>query len=400
MPTEEPTTTVLDSTTTETTGTTTGEPDDGTTTIRIFWSVAMSRVCQRNDCGEGFVGQEVTYALEEGAEYSLLSQADADAGAVANLDENCQANANKNGGCLPLYYNTEITGACTRDNCEAGYEGAPVPYAVPAGMFQSVVSQADAQAQAQAYYEANCQANANANGECFLIEVGNDQQCGSAQKNNCGSCQYGNTVQLCVGANTYFAATKAEANQLALNYINANKQAYANSHGTCSNIDDSDWVATGIAKCSSNSATADGTGSNRYKEEVDNGSCSSTSGQTRWVSDGQCPATTTTTTQIPCTYGINFGADADECGTPHILGSGGSVSGSTWLNKCSTISSCSSNSSWLSVSCSGGGVTVSASANPSSDKRYGTVNIAWADGFSGNYSVTQEPNGVEIRSGC
>ncbi len=61
----------------------------------------------------------------------------------------------------------------------------------------------------------------------------NDQESGTFTRNNCGAGYIGSSVTYTVAANTYTASTKAAANQLAINNVNANGQSYANSHGTC-----------------------------------------------------------------------------------------------------------------------------------------------------------------------
>jgi hypothetical protein len=421
VPTTE-TTTVVPTTSTETTETTTVMPTTETTTVvpttstetteieattvEIFWSAAVSQTCQKNDCGNGYEGQHVLYALEYGAEYSLISQEDADAKALANLEANCQANANKNGGCLPLYYNTEIAGSCTRDNCGSGYNGTSVSYTVPAGMFSSTVSQTDAQAQAQAYYEANCQANANANGQCTPIEVGNDRQCGSAYRNNCGSCQSGSSVQLCVEANTYYAASKAAANQLAMDYINANKQAYANSHGTCTSYTGSPyWVWTGETKCASSESAADGTGPYQYRRYRDEESeCSPSYGQYKWVrtySDGPCATTTTTICSFELTcYG------KDECENCHVNGS--AYGSNIMIESCSPVVTAQPEYNWLSVysiqydsAFNTASIFYEVSLNPSTTQRRSShLYIQFESGATMNLCVIQEVNGSSVITGC
>jgi hypothetical protein len=63
--------------------------------------------------------------------------------------------------------------------------------------------------------------------------VGNQVQSQTYNKQSCGSGYTGSAVTYTVGANSYYAGTQAEANQLALNDITANGQSYANSNGTC-----------------------------------------------------------------------------------------------------------------------------------------------------------------------
>lgn len=63
-------------------------------------------------------------------------------------------------------------------------------------------------------------------------EFGNEEQSQDFVKDDCSEGS-GTTVTYTVPANTYYASTLAEANDLAQDDIDANGQAYANSHGTC-----------------------------------------------------------------------------------------------------------------------------------------------------------------------
>lgn len=61
----------------------------------------------------------------------------------------------------------------------------------------------------------------------------NSVQSGSITKNNCTSCLVGATVTYTVPAKTYSGSSQSEADLLAINDVVANRQAYANSVGTC-----------------------------------------------------------------------------------------------------------------------------------------------------------------------
>ena len=62
----------------------------------------------------------------------------------------------------------------------------------------------------------------------------NTQQSGTAERNNCPAGYTAGDATLTVAANTYSSSTSIEdANNQAIAYINANKQAYANANGTC-----------------------------------------------------------------------------------------------------------------------------------------------------------------------
>jgi YD repeat-containing protein len=64
------------------------------------------------------------------------------------------------------YLNADTTGYSTITGCQNGYVASQVSFNVPAGMFFSFVSQADANAKAAAYFTSNQQAITNAGGYC------------------------------------------------------------------------------------------------------------------------------------------------------------------------------------------------------------------------------------------
>ncbi|MCC8409078.1 DUF5977 domain-containing protein [Mucilaginibacter sp. UR6-1] len=66
--------------------------------------------------------------------------------------------------------------------------------------------------------------------------VGNQVQSQTFNKQGCGTGYTGSAVTYTVGANSYYAGTQAEANQLALNDIATNGQSYANTNGACNAI--------------------------------------------------------------------------------------------------------------------------------------------------------------------
>lgn len=68
----------------------------------------------------------------------------------------------------------------------------------------------------------------------YLYTYSNTAQTGYANKNNCASGATGSLVPYTVAAGAYTSTvSQAAANQLAINAVNANKQANANLHGTC-----------------------------------------------------------------------------------------------------------------------------------------------------------------------
>ena len=63
--------------------------------------------------------------------------------------------------------------------------------------------------------------------------VYNVAKSGSFTKNNCGPGKIGSIVTYTVAAGTYSASSQSAADQLAINAVNANGQAYANANGQC-----------------------------------------------------------------------------------------------------------------------------------------------------------------------
>jgi hypothetical protein len=133
-----------------------------------------------------------------------------------------------------VYYNTQQSGTATRNDCPVGYTAGDATLTVAANTYTSVISIADANSKAQTYIDANKQAYANANATCTAPIYYNTQQSGTATRNNCPSGYTAGDATLVVAANTYSSLTSVEdANNQAIAYIDANKQAYANANGTC-----------------------------------------------------------------------------------------------------------------------------------------------------------------------
>lgn len=66
-----------------------------------------------------------------------------------------------------------------------------------------------------------------------IITYYNVQQSGQFTRSNCGSGYLGSTVTYTVPAGTYSASSQLAADQLALNDVTTNGQAYANTNGSC-----------------------------------------------------------------------------------------------------------------------------------------------------------------------
>ncbi len=257
----------------------------------IYYNKLISEKFKKDNCGTGYLGGEVTYTVAANTYSSLLSQADADAQADAFLLANGQTFANANGTCTLLFYNTPQSQNFITESCGLGYVGGTVTYTVPAGRYWSTVSQADANQMALDEIDANgdnyantapnsvCLPDANpvwiwlegaswycmvVNGSSHLFvfetdinpnsnsylstrwsDTGPSDLCAAGTywnvaqsanftRNNCLTGYTGSTVTYTVPAGTYSSTiSQANADQLAINDVNANGQAYANVHGTC-----------------------------------------------------------------------------------------------------------------------------------------------------------------------
>ena len=139
-----------------------------------------------------------------------------------------------------IYNNAQISATATKNSCGTGYVGSTVTYTVSANKYSSTISQIDADNQAQLDLNANKQVYANTNGTCTLIPVTtyyNIQMSATATKNTCATGYTGSVVTYSVSASKYSSTiSQADADNKALSDLNTNKQAYANTNGTCTLI--------------------------------------------------------------------------------------------------------------------------------------------------------------------
>lgn len=70
--------------------------------VQTFYNVAKSGTFTRNNCSAGYIGSTVTYTVPAGTYTSLISQADADAKAQADVNANGQNYANSTGTCSQM----------------------------------------------------------------------------------------------------------------------------------------------------------------------------------------------------------------------------------------------------------------------------------------------------------
>ncbi|SKA10795.1 YD repeat-containing protein [Chitinophaga eiseniae] len=202
-------------------------------TDAVYYNTALSGTFTKNDCPSGYNPQgPVVYTVPAGKYGSLQSQQAADAQAQSDMTANGQLYANNNSGCWKIYYNQPITRMVAKNDCPNDYPGIPLPYTVDSARYTGY-TQDDANQKAINEIDANGQAYANANGSCATLYA-NEIQSQWFTRNNCGTGYTGGQYQYTVAAGTYHSSVStADANQQALNDINANGQNQANLHGTC-----------------------------------------------------------------------------------------------------------------------------------------------------------------------
>ena len=197
--------------------------------LATYSSVVKSGSFTRNNCGTNGTGSSVIYTVAAGTYTSTISQADADQKAQNDVNANGQAYANANGSCT--WTNQAQSGNFTRNNCGTNGTGSTVTYTVAAGTYTSAISLADANQKAVDAVNAGGQAYANVNGSCTWT---NQAQSGNFTRNNCGTNGTGSTVTYTVAAGTYTSTISlADANQKAVDAVNAGGQAYANANAGC-----------------------------------------------------------------------------------------------------------------------------------------------------------------------
>lgn len=174
---------------------------------------------------------------------------------IVKMYEYNNVSAAKQNGCPATYYNNAVTEYFTKSNCGSGNLGSDVAYTVPAAKYSSTISQADADAQAELDLNTNGPANANNTGTCALIYY-NVAQSRTDTTQGCSYSYTGNTatytgnigglVTYTVPANAYSSLiSQADADQKAIDELDANAQAYANNpaHAVCVADTKAVWVA-------------------------------------------------------------------------------------------------------------------------------------------------------------
>jgi len=152
--------------------------------------------------------------------------------------------AKKISNCDGAFYNHAVSGELyTKNDCGPGYVGSDVPYTdIPAGKYQSTVSQEDADRMAQDELDNNAQAYANAHGTCIQLFY----NAAISQSFTPQGCAIGYTaadITYTVPANKYVSTIPGAADAMAAAEMKANGQAYANAHENCVISYDPIWQA-------------------------------------------------------------------------------------------------------------------------------------------------------------
>lgn len=181
-------------------------------------------------------GEELEYVVEAGKYTSIISQSDADDKAMKDIEQNGQNWVNEHGRCITiLWYNVKKSKSFRKNDCDPDTEeGSLVTMTIEAGQFSSSISQEDADRKAEAELNAKGQDYANSHGTCNTIKWYNDRKSKMFQKTDCEVTEVGSMVEYVVEAGRFSSSvSKEDANQKALEALEAEGPGYANEHGTC-----------------------------------------------------------------------------------------------------------------------------------------------------------------------
>lgn len=152
-------------------------PESDPQTPITYTNVQLSGTAEKNNCLPGETGSVVTYVVAAGTYSSQVSQAEADQLALNDIANNKQTFANDNGVCVPdpatVFENELQSQEFTKNDCGLNETGSVVLYSVPAGTYQSTVSQEAANQLALNDITQEGQNYANLVGNCVLEIVKN-----------------------------------------------------------------------------------------------------------------------------------------------------------------------------------------------------------------------------------
>lgn len=203
----------------------------------VYRNKRQSALFTKEGCNpETEKGEELEYVVEAGKYTSVISQSDADDKAMRDIEQNGQNWVNEHGRCITiLWYNVKKSKSFRKNDCDPDTEeGSLVTMTIEAGQFSSTISQEDADRKAEAELNAKGQDYANFHGTCNTIKWYNDRKSKMFQKTDCEVTEVGSMVEYVVEAGRFSSSvSKEDANQKALDALEAEGPGYANEHGTC-----------------------------------------------------------------------------------------------------------------------------------------------------------------------
>lgn len=203
----------------------------------VYRNKRQSALFTKEGCNpETEKGEELEYVVETGKYTSIISQSDADDKAMRDIEQNGQNWVNEHGRCITiLWYNVKKSQSFRKNDCDPDTEeGSLVTMTIEAGQFSSSISQEDADRKAEAELNAKGQDYANSHGTCNTIKWYNDRKSKMFQKTDCEVTEVGSMVEYVVEAGRFSSSvSKEDANQKALDALEAEGPGYANEHGTC-----------------------------------------------------------------------------------------------------------------------------------------------------------------------
>ena len=203
----------------------------------VYRNKRQSALFTKEGCNpETEKGEELEYVVEAGKYTSIISQSDADDKAMRDIEQNGQNWVNEHGRCITiLWYNVKKSKSFRKNDCDPDTEeGSLVTMTIEAGQFSSTISQEDADRKAEAELNAKGQDYANSHGTCNTIKWYNDRKSKMFQKTDCEVTEVGSMVEYVVEAGRFSSSvSKEDANQKALDALEAEGPGYANDHGTC-----------------------------------------------------------------------------------------------------------------------------------------------------------------------
>nr|UWF98411.1 MAG: hypothetical protein [Bacteriophage sp.] len=203
----------------------------------VYRNKRQSALFTKEGCNpETEKGEELEYVVEAGKYTSIISQSDADDKAMRDIEQNGQNWVNEHGRCITiLWYSVKKSKSFRKNDCDPDTEeGSLVTMTIEAGQFSSSISQEDADRKAEAELNAKGQDYANSHGICNTIKWYNDRKSKMFQKTDCEVTEVGSMVEYVVEAGRFSSSvSKEDANQKALEALEAEGPGYANEHGTC-----------------------------------------------------------------------------------------------------------------------------------------------------------------------